>query len=304
MAPVIEKLLNGLKIGEGPHWDVQKQCLYFVDIPNSTIHKYVPSTKKHTKAKIGNHNVSIIIPVRGKSDEFVVTVDNTVSLIKWDGESSEVGQPKVLYEVEKGTTHVFNDGKCDKTGRLWSGTLGLRIKSLEDVVMKKGALYSFYKNKLECHRNELSVANGIAFDHKLKKMYYIDSLCYGVDQYDIDLDQGTLSNMKTVFSTKHHGLNDHALCDGMTIDTNGNLWVAIFGSSSVYNIDPRTGSVLQVIKFPAVQITSVAFGGQNFDELYVTSATLDGEEKGECPGTLFRVTGLSARGLPADEFVV
>ncbi|XP_072380556.1 regucalcin-like [Diabrotica undecimpunctata] len=261
---------------------------------------------------VGNHNISIIIPVRGKTDEFVVTIDNTVSLIKWDGESSEVGVPKILYEVEKGTNHVFNDGKCDKTGRLWSAWMidyylfGKFLNLMAYLCIAIEEHFNTYVrsyDELLCHRKDISIANGVAFDHKWKKMYYIDSLCHGVDQYDIDLDQGTLSNMKTVFSTKHHGLNNNVLCDGMTIDTNGNLWVALFGASSVYNIDPRTGGVLQVIKFPAVQITSVAFGGRNLDELYVTSATLDGEEKGECPGTLFRVTGLSAKGLPPDEFI-
>ncbi|XP_072375961.1 regucalcin-like, partial [Diabrotica undecimpunctata] len=120
MAPVIEKLVDGFEVAEGPHWDHKKQCLYFVDFVEGTICKYVPSTKKFTKAKIGDYNVSLVIPVKNKNNEFVVGLNNSVAVVEWDGESPNVSSVRKLYEVDVGTPNILNDGKCDKKGRLWA----------------------------------------------------------------------------------------------------------------------------------------------------------------------------------------
>ena len=86
----------------------------------------------------------------------------------------------------------------------------------------------------------------------------------------------------------------------MTIDTDGNLWVAVFGGGCVLHVDPRRkDALLEEIKLPANQITSAAWGGPNLDELYITSADQDIKTpKGEKSGGLFRVTGLKAKGFP------
>lgn len=65
--------------------------------------------------------MSIIIPVKGKKNEFIVTLDKKVVRVNWDGQNSQVSNIEVLFEVDKDTTNVFNDGKCDSTGRLWAG---------------------------------------------------------------------------------------------------------------------------------------------------------------------------------------
>lgn len=97
--------------------------------------------------------------------------------------------------------------------------------------------------------------------------------------------------------------NIEGIPDGMTIDTDGNLWVAIFDGSCVIKIDPRQPeTLLQKIQVPAKQVTSVAWGGPNLDELYVTSANIviDGViNPGIHHGGLFRITELDARGYPA-----
>ncbi|XP_050501744.1 regucalcin-like isoform X3 [Diabrotica virgifera virgifera] len=298
MAHVIEKLVEGFKVAEGPHWDDKKQCLYFVDIIESSICKYVPSTKKLTKAKIGDYNVSLIIPVKDKNNEFVVTLNNSVAVVEWDGESPNVSSVKNLYEVEAGTNSAINDGKCDKMGRLWAGTIGGSPKTIDEIKPGIGTLYSFSNNTTTPHLTKVGISNGMAFDHKRGKMYYIDSLSFKVDQYDFDIIEGKISNMKTIFTIT----NQEYLCDGMTLDADGNIWLAVFGSSKVYQIDAsKPETVLRVVELPAAQITSVAFGGLNLDELYVTSAHFTDRPTGESPGSVFRVTGLNVKGVPADE---
>ncbi|XP_074040648.1 regucalcin-like isoform X2 [Leptinotarsa decemlineata] len=303
MSSKIEVILEGFSLLEGPHWDIEKQCLYFVDIHNHSIFKYVPSTKKLTKAVIGNHNVSIIIPIKDKKDNFVITVDRSVSTITWDGESNTVLNLKKLYEVDHGTDHVFNDGKCDSSGRLWSGTMGAHASTIDGIPPGKGTLYSFQNNLVQNYRGGIGISNGIAFNKELGKMYYIDSMNGTVDQYDLDINRGTLSNLQPIFTREKHGF-DECLFDGMTIDSDGNLWVAIFLGSKVIKIDPRRPeTLLETIEFPASQITSVAFGGANLDELWVTSANFKEFSPGQKGGSLFKVTGINARGLPADEAV-
>ncbi|XP_072381758.1 regucalcin-like isoform X2 [Diabrotica undecimpunctata] len=306
MAPVIERVLDGFRLAEGPHWDNKKQCLYFVDIIESTICKYVPSTKKLTKAKIDNYNVSIIIPVKDRDNEFIVTLNNSIALVEWDGESTNISSLKKIYEVDAGTSNVFNDGKCDKTGRIWAGTMGASPTSIGELVQGKGTLYSFSNNTATPHRGEIGISNGIAFDYRLGKMYYTDSFSFRVDQYDIDINQGKISNMKTIFSIKNQKeLAEETFCDGMTLDSDGNIWLALFNSSKVYQLDPSNPeTVLKVLEFPAAQITSVAFGGPNLDELYVTSGNLSDRPGGKSPGSVFRVTGLNVKGLPADEAIL
>lgn len=111
-----------------------------------------------------------------------------------------------------------------------------------------------------------------------------------------------LANRRTVYDfAKHEDVPAGGGPDGMTIDTNGNLWVAVFGGGGVFNIDPRSGKLIRKIDIPSPQTTSVAFGGVNNDELYVVSANILPEEQAKLypdAGFTFRVTGLGVRGAP------
>lgn len=96
----------------------------------------------------------------------------------------------------------------------------------------------------------------------------------------------------------------HAFPDGQTIDRDGNLWVALFNVGRVIKIDPRRPeTLLDTIQFPTNQTTSVAFGGPNLDELYVTSANVSNElySVGSEGGILYRVTGINAKGYPGQK---
>ncbi|XP_049845480.1 regucalcin-like isoform X2 [Schistocerca gregaria] len=114
---------------------------------------------------------------------------------------------------------------------------------------------------------------------------------------------GTLwaGNRRTVFNFEEQGVEGFP--DGQTIDTEGKLWVACYGGKQVIQVDPASGKLLQRVDIPALNVTSVAWGGAGLDELFVTSA-FDGmtrEELERLPmaGCSFRVTGLGAKGLPA-----
>ncbi|KAJ8973399.1 hypothetical protein NQ317_006465, partial [Molorchus minor] len=248
MVPKVEKVIESVTLGEGPHWDAETQALYFVDIVGYSIHKFVPSTGQHTKAKIG------------KDDQFVISVERQLVLIEWDGESPDVKVLKFLYEVDANTNNVFNDGKTDPFGRLWAGTMGAAPKD-ESIPDQEGSLFSFQGNKVTTHLTK--IANG-------KPIYTLN---------------------------KQRGFVQDGVLDGLTIDAEGNLWVAVFNGSRVIKIDPRKpGVVAETISIPTNQVTSVAFAGPNLDELYVTTAKLavfgDAPTASEA-GATFRVTGLN-----------
>ncbi|KAJ8967886.1 hypothetical protein NQ314_002591 [Rhamnusium bicolor] len=301
MTPKIERIVENCELAEGPHWDEETQALYFVDIPGKAIYKYVPATKKITKASTGLKHVSLIIPIKGQKDKFLVTLDRELSVISWDGESDKITVDEVITEIENNPETIhnrFNDGKCDPSGRLWAGSISLSESG--EFQSGNGSFYSFEKNKVTKFISGVTISNGIAFITERKKMYYIDSPKQTIDELDFDIVNGTVANRNPIFTLARHDIPGSP--DGMTIDTDGNLWVALFGGSRVIKIDPRKSEThLDTIRLPAKQITSVAFGGPNLDELYVTSGrlTIGGEEL--LPpdnGAVFKITGLNARGLP------
>jgi sugar lactone lactonase YvrE len=116
----------------------------------------------------------------------------------------------------------------------------------------------------------LVIGNGMAWADDNKTMYYIDSPTLEVWSFDFDLARGELSNRKTVIKYEP----GEGMPDGMTIDSEGMLWIAQFRGAKVSCWNPRTGKRLAQYPMPAYNITSCCFGGKNFDDVYVTSASV------------------------------
>lgn len=300
MSPTIEIVTERLTLGEGPHWDIPSQTLYYVDILGQTLNKYVPSTDTHAKAKIEGGPIGFAVPVEGKKNTFVIGLGRKIEEIVWDGVSNYVQHTKTLAEVDNEagfTNNRFNDGKADPTGRLWAGTMGPEpvVGQLEPY---KGTLYTLDRNQVKAHLKTISISNGLAWNIQLKKMYYIDSPLRTVDQFDYDMVKGEICNKKVIFDFERN--NIPGIPDGMTIDSDGNLWVAVFSGARLLKINPNTSELLTTIQFPAQQITSATFGGPNLEELYVTSAQLviEGKTQPAPAGAVFKVTGTGSKGVP------
>ncbi|XP_023312695.1 regucalcin-like, partial [Anoplophora glabripennis] len=246
---------------------------------------------------LGTH-VSLIIPVEGRKNTFLISKERELLVVTWDGESDNI---TVVKKINTDNNEKFNDGKCDPTGRLWVGTLAPREGGAT------GCLYSIEKGHVTKVADKIIISNGLAFNTEIKKMYYIDTHTKTVDDFDFDVERGTIKNRHPIFTLPKHDIPGGP--DGMTIDTDGNLWVATFGGGRIFKIDPRKPeTLLYTISLPAKQITSVAFGGSKLDELYVTTACVQhGDGAKLSPpenGGLYRITGLGARGFPAKKFII
>ncbi|KAL0274305.1 UNVERIFIED_CONTAM: hypothetical protein PYX00_006758 [Menopon gallinae] len=284
--------------GEGPHWDEDKQVLYYVDIKNQTINRYDPKTKDWNQVYIDGGPVSPVIPVQFE-DEFVIGRGLDLVRVRWDGKSEKPTDVKVLTSVDGDKPqNRFNDGKVDSSGRLWAGTMG---PENPDILPDQGSLYSFepFNNFRPVKQlSPVSISNGLAWNKNDTLMYYIDSPTRNVDVFDFDILKGTIGNRRTLFSFAENNVT--GVPDGMTIDERDNLWVAVYAGKSVLNIDSNSGVLIQSIPFPVTKITSCVFGGANLDTLYVTSSRvgLSGDQLKEEPqaGSVFEVKGLGVKG--------
>ncbi|XP_036225837.2 regucalcin [Bactrocera oleae] len=278
-------------LGEGPHWDTETQSLYFVDILNAKLLRYDYKENKTYSAKVENEKqTSFIIPIEGEIGKFAVGCGCRVAVVAWDGVAPIVKVERIAYTLQQGDEvceHNFNDGKADPRGRLFTGTIYGDFRESNPL----GELYRFEKGQpMAVIRSGITISNGLAWNEKTNKFYYIDSPKYEVTEYDYDFDTGVASNPKVVFKHAEH------MPDGMTIDTEGNIYIATFTGHTVYKVNPSTQEILLAIKLPTLHVTSVAFGGPNLDTLFVTTSSFDDEPAPA--GYTFKVTGLGAKGLP------
>ncbi|XP_020286684.1 regucalcin-like isoform X2 [Pseudomyrmex gracilis] len=304
----VKRVTEPYGLSEGPHWDHRTQKLYFVDIYNQYIRRLDVATGVVTSTYINHGPVSVVVPVDDSTDEFVAGSGRDVILVTWNGtENLSNTKPKVLTTVDLTHTNTrTNDGKADSSGRLWIGTMGDEIDG-QPSPPNLGLLSRIddeMKHVVEI--SPVSISNGLAWNIQDDTFYYIDSPTRVIAAYDYDPINGKISNRRVVFD-----LNDTDLSgvpDGMTIDTDGNLWIALFGGHHIINVNPKTKQLLRKIKLPAENVTSAAFGGPLLDILYVTTSGhgLTAEQRKETPyaGSVFAIEGLGVHGLIANSFKI
>lgn len=243
-------------IGEGAIWDYKYNRLLWIDIPQMCLHIYTPDNGKNRTIQL-DQMIGTVVPYT--EDTVVVALEKGIYKLNIDTQEKQfIVNPEQEIEGNR-----FNDGKCDANGRLWVGTMS---KSLEKG---KGTLYRLGGN-YECISmfDCVTISNGVTWSLDNSKMYYQDSPRRNVLAFDFDLFTGEISTPKEIIQIPD-SLGD---ADGNTLDAEGMLWVANWGTACVTRWNPKTGEMLAKYDLPALNITSVAFGGKDLDELYVTSA--------------------------------
>ena len=280
-------------VGEGAIWDARRQRLLWVDILGHLLFIYDPATGKNRGINL-LQAVGTVVP-RAKGGVVVALHNGFARLDPETERMTPIADPEADLPGNR-----FNDGKCDPAGRLWAGTMafdGMRDR-------EQGALYCLDADGAVTRKlGRISISNGIVWSADARTMYFIDTVKNDVRAFDYDLETGAIANERVMVRNDGDG---HF--DGMTIDAEGMVWIALFGGGAVKRYDPQTGEHLATIELPVSCVTSCAFGGPDLDQLYVTSGSyrLTAAELAEQPlaGSLFRVVPgvLGVRGVPAFEY--
>jgi sugar lactone lactonase YvrE len=245
--------------GEGAIWDTRHHRLYWVDILEGTVFVYEPCTSQLRELSLGQM-VGTIVMRRGGGA--VVAAANGFAFLDLDN-----GKLTPIVDPDQGRAGTcFNDGKCDPAGRFWAGTLHTDGCDAAD-----NSLYRL-NTDLSVDRvlDQVAISNGIVWTSDHRTMYYIDTPTRTVSAFDYDLATGAITNRRAAI----HVADDLGMPDGMAIDENDQLWVAMWGGSSVCHFDPKNDQLLDKIAVPTTNVTSCAFGGNDFDRLYITSSRL------------------------------
>lgn len=280
-------------VGEGAVWDARRQRLLWVDILGHLLFIYDPATGKNRGINL-LQAVGTVVP-RAKGGVVVALHNGFARLDPETERMTPIADPEADLPGNR-----FNDGKCDPAGRLWAGTMA--FDGMND--REQGALYCLDADGAVTRKlGRISISNGIVWSADARTMYFIDTVKNDVRAFDYDLETGAIANERVTVRNDGDG---HF--DGMTIDAEGMVWIALFGGGAVKRYDPQTGEHLATIELPVSCVTSCAFGGPDLDQLYVTSGSyrLTAAELAEQPlaGSLFRVVPgvLGVRGVPAFEY--
>lgn len=266
------------RTGEGPLWHPDEQKLYWVDIPNGRIFRYDPATDTHEQCYDGE-------VVGG----FTVQADGALLLFMKKGAVKiwREGQlTTVVDEIPEERDSQFNDVIADPAGRVFCGTMPTKDRL--------GRLYRLDTDgTMTKLLDEIGCSNGMGFTLDRKKMYYTDSPKLEIYLFDYDGATGAITNQRVFVRT----LEDEGVPDGMTVDAEGYVWSARWDGNCLVRYAPD-GTEDRRIQFPAKKVSSVIFGGEDYMDIYVTTAGGDKKETdGPDAGALFRVN-LGIRGVP------
>lgn len=283
-APVETVLDVRARHAEGPLWDADTARLWWVDIAGQRVHCFDPVAGKDTSWSTAWQPGGVVLESAG--NPVIAAPDGLAVLDRATGRT----HLRVPIEADKPENRA-NDIKVDSRGRAWVGTMAF------DKRPRNAALYRVQGHTADCVVSALTISNGPAFDETHGRLYLADTALYAVDVFDLDPEAGALSHRRTLLD-----LSDTEVWpDGMTVDDDGMLWIALGRAGAVhrYRLDGKLDGSITV---PTSNPTSVAFGGADGGDLYITTSWSDLEERdrAEQPlaGALFRsrpgVTGRSS----------
>jgi len=269
--------------GEGPLWHPHEKRLYWVDIPQGRLFRYDPATGHHEQCYEG----SAIGGFTVQEDGALLLFGDKGSVRSWHG-----GEVKTVVEEIPGEQDGrFNDVIADPEGRVFCGIVNGKDSNLGCLYRLDidGSVEKVIEGGIGC-------ANGLGFTPDRKQMYFTDSPALNIYIFDYDQATGAISNQR-VFVNIPEG---EGVPDGMTVDANGEVWSARWDGNCLVHY-AADGAEKQRVEFPAKKVSSVIFGGDDYTDMYVTTAGGNTKEAdGEQAGGLFRVN-LGVQGVP--EFV-
>lgn len=272
-------------LGEGPMWVPSERRLYWVDIDRAALLRYEPATGVHEECYRATHKGAALGAAVPRADgAWLLFMERGRVLVWRDGKIE-----RTLIDARPGQEKLrFNDSFADPEGRVFCGVMSMDpgvIPGWLGRLDPDGSMHVVAEN--------VGVSNGMGFTPDLRHMYHTDSTNQVIWKFRYDRKTGHLSDRKVFVKLDP----TDGYPDGMTVDAHGDVWSTVWNGSRLTRYGPD-GREKARLTFPAVRITSAAFGGENLDRLYVTSA--GGNQRpalGPAAGALFRLD-VGVRGTP------
>ena len=264
------------EVGEGPLWDPQKKCLYWSDIPNGKMFRYYPDRNEHEQF----YNGEIV-------GGFTIQENGSLLLFMSGGAIATWDKGNLNYLIDKlpgEENNRFNDVFADPNGRVFCGTMP---QDSSKGPARLGTLYRLDRDlRIFPIIRKIGISNGMGLTPDRTQLYYTDTDDNQIHIFDYTVETGSISNKRVFVDIKPES---DGYPDGMTVDAEGYVWSARWGGSSVIRYD-TSGREERRITLPAKNVTSVIFGGDKYEDMYITTG--GGEDKasnGIGAGGLFRI---------------
>lgn len=282
--PVFEGVAD---LGEGPLWSVREQAFYWIDVTGRTIWRHDTSSGTTRAHQVSGMPGSIATRTGGG---LIAAYRTGLAFVDLDTGAEEKLPAPIDFGVER-----FNDGKCDRRGRFFVGTMDKTMKAAI------GGLYRVDPDRTVTRvADGIVLSNGIAWSPDDRIMYHNESRPGYTYAYDYDIETGSLANRRIHIDFAAIGMHP----DGCTVDAEGCLWIAEVGNGTVGRYDPD-GRRMGGIRVPTDRVSSVIFGGEDLATLYITTMRYNlAEEKRAAQPLAGRVFAArpGVRGLPEADY--
>ncbi|HEU5417982.1 MAG TPA: SMP-30/gluconolactonase/LRE family protein [Streptosporangiaceae bacterium] len=267
------------ELGEGPTWDDRTRSLLWVDIVAGRIHRFRPDLGTDVSAGVRSTLGAVSLRADGglvlaltdglglaSASQVRAALPEDARRLAPGGRHAGVtlGYQRVPGFAVAGDEVRFNEGKADPEGRFLAGTMDWHEREA------LGSLYQLEPGgRVSRLLGDVTISNGLDVSDDRRILYYVDSAAGGIDAFDRDPGTGRLSSRRRVAEVPR----SDGILDGLTLDSDGCLWVAVFGGGQVRRYAPD-GRLIGMLEIPARQVTSVGFGGARLDELFITTARI------------------------------
>lgn len=252
-------------LGEGPLWDSRRRLLHWIDIDGSCWHRWSDS-----------EGALPVVPLAQTPGFLALHEDGglVAGVERGFARLADGGTLSMIAEVETRADHRMNDGEADSLGRVWGSTVARSCDA------PTGALWRLDRDgSAHVVVAGTTIGNGIAFADG--GLWFVDSATHSVDWLDLDVSSGRVSGRRSVIR-----FEEHEEPDGLCLDAEGGIWVAVWNGWSVRRFDDA-GRETARVDVEAAHVTSCAFGGPDLDQLFITTAAR-GAAGQRHAGSLFR----------------
>jgi sugar lactone lactonase YvrE len=275
-------------VGEGPVWDDRRQALWWIDVKNPRLFRYDPASGENLELAMPERIGCVALREGGG------LIGAFMSGFKWIDPDTGAITP-ILDPESHRPGNRFNDGKCDRRGRLFAGTMDNAEVACTGTLYRLDPDLSVHVMAIDVH-----LSNGLGWSPDDRVLYYTDSLRRTIWAYDYELETGAVANRRVFARVPQEA----GVPDGLCVDAEGFVWSAHWGGWRLTRYAPE-GRIERVVELPVPQPSCPVFGGPDLGVLYVSSAAIGmtPADFARAPdgGGLFALD-VGARGLPAGRF--